>query len=104
MFEPDCVMIFSGIIMAIGLGFFVGMGIIQIVDYPYGHKLNKGYMITIVVALIVSIISLLIFVKSCKIYYSPELSYERLVKSIDKAEKGLKKFYIDHPEFKENEE
>lgn len=104
MIELEYVMMFSGIIMAIGLGFFIGMLIIQIVDYPYGHRLNKGCVITCIISFIVSVISLTIFIRSCKIYYSLELSHVRLLNKRDKAEKGLQKFYIDHPEFKEIKE
>ena len=37
-------------------------------------------------------------------YNEPENQYERLLNNVDKANKELQKFYIDHPEFKENEE
>ncbi len=103
MSELECEMIISGIIMAIGIAVFLAMAIIQIVDYPYTHGFNKGCVIAGVIGLIVGIICLLIFIKSCKIYYSPELSHERLLNDLDKTEKELQKFYIDHPEFRENE-
>ena len=34
----------------------------------------------------------------------PENKYERLLNDLDRAEKNLQKFYIDHPEFKEEQE
>lgn len=101
MLELECVMLVSAIIMAIGLAIFIAIAIIAISDYPYKHKLNKGYAIASIIGFIIFIICLSIFIKSCKIYYSPELSHERLLNDLDKAEKELQKFYIDHPEFKE---
>ena len=103
MTELECIMLFSGI-MSIGISIFIAMAIILIVDYPDKHRLNKRYMIPGIIGLIISIISLSIFVRSCKIYYSPELSHERVLNGFNKAEKELQKFYIDHPEFKENKE
>lgn len=41
-------------------------------------------------------------VSSLKKYYSAEETYKRLTHIIDSTEKELQKFYIDHPEFKEN--
>lgn len=99
MIDLECVLIISAIIMAIGIAILIAMVIVQIIDYPY--QLNKGYMIAGIIGLIIFLISLPIFVRSWKIYYSPELSHERLVKNVDKAEKELQKFYIDYPEFKE---
>ena len=104
MAELEHVMLSSAIIMAIGLSVFIAMAIIQLSDYPYKHKLNKRYVITSIIGFIIFIISLPIFVRYCKIYYSPELSHERLLNGFNKAEKELQKFYIDHPEFKENKE
>ena len=104
MAELECVMIVSAIIMGIGIAIFIAMVITQIIDYSYEHKLNKGYVITSIIGFIIFIICLPIFIKSCKIYYSPELSHERLLNDLDKAEKELQKFYIDHPEFKEVKE
>lgn len=102
MAELECGMLVSAIIMSIGLSVFIAMAIIQLSDYPYKHKLNKRYVITGIIGFIIFIISLFIFVKYCKIYYSPELSHGRLLNDLDKAEKELQKFYIDHPEFKRN--
>lgn len=101
MSELECVMLVSAIIMAIGIAILIAMVIMQIMDYSYEHKLNKGYVIASIIGFIVFIICLPIFIKSCKIYYSPKLSHERLLNGLDKAEKELQKFYIDHPEFKE---
>lgn len=101
MAELECGMLVSAIIMSIGLSVFIAMAIIQLGDYPYKHKLNKRYVIPGIIGFIIFIISLLIFVRYCKIYYSPELSYERLLNDLDKAGKELQKFYVDHPEFKE---
>ena len=101
MLELECVMMFSGIIMAIGIAILIVMIILQIIDYPYKHKLNKRYVIASIIGFIIFIICLPIFIKSCKIYYSPELSHERLLNDLNRAEKELQKFYIDHPEFKE---
>lgn len=47
--------------------------------------------------------SVIPLVLSLKKYYSAEETYKRLTSIIDNAEKELQKFYIDHPEFKENE-
>ena len=41
-------------------------------------------------------------ISNLKKYYSAEETYKRLTNNIDSAEKNLQKFYIDHPEFKEN--
>ena len=101
MAELECGMLVSAIIMSIGLSVFIAMAIIQLSDYPYKHKLNKRCVITGIIGFIIFIISLPIFVRYCKIYYSPELSYERLLNDLDKAGKELQKFYVDHPEFKE---
>lgn len=35
---------------------------------------------------------------------TPENKHERLLNDLDRAEKNLQKFYIDHPEFKEEQE
>ena len=101
MAELECVLLSSGIIMAIGIAVFLAMVIVQIIDYPYEHKLSKAYVITGIIGIIIVVISLPIVIRSWKIYYSPELSHERLLDGLDKAEKELQKFYIDHPEFKE---
>lgn len=103
MSELECEMIISGIIMAIGIAIFLAMVIVQSVDYPYEYKLNKRYVIEGLIGIIIFVICLPIFIRSCKIYYSPELSHKRLVNDLDKVEKELQKFYIDYPEFKENE-
>ena len=100
MLELECVLTISAIIMIIGITILIAIVIVQIVDYRYEHRLNKGYMITGIIGLVIFVISLLIFVRSYKMYCSPELSYERLVKNVDKAEKELQKFYIDYPEFR----
>ena len=100
MAELECVLTISAIIMAVGIGILIAIAIVQIVDYQYEHKLNKGYVIAGIIGLVILVISLPIFVRSYKMYYSPELSYERLVKNLDKAEKELQKFYIDYPEFR----
>lgn len=102
MSELECVMLVSAIVMGIGIATFIAMAIVQIVDYPYEHGLNKKYVIAGVIGFIIFIICLPIFIRSWKIYCSPELSHERLLNDFDKAEKELQKFYIDHPEFKEN--
>ena len=104
MAELECGMLVSAIIMSIGLSIFIAMVIIQIIDYPYEHRLNKRCVIAGIIGFIIFIICLPIFIRSCKIYYSPELSHERLLNDFDKAEKELQKFYIDHPEFKEIKE
>ena len=46
--------------------------------------------------------SVIPLVSSLKKYDSVEETYKRLTNNIDSAEKDLQKFYIDHPEFKEN--
>lgn len=104
MLELECVMITSGIIMAIGISVFLAMTIIQIMDYSYEDRLDKGYVIASIIGFIIFIICLPIFIKSCKIYYSLELSHEKLLNDLNRAEKELQKFYIDHPEFKEIKE
>lgn len=104
MSELECVMITSGIIMCIGISVFLAMTIIQIIDYPYEHKLDKGHVIAGIIGFIIFIICLFIFIRSYKIYYSPESSHERLLNDLNRVEKELQKFYIDHPQFKEIEE
>ena len=43
-------------------------------------------------------------IKATDKYNEPENKYERLLNDIDKANKELQKFYIDYPEFKEEQE
>ena len=104
MSELECVMISSGIIMAIGIAILIVMIILQIIDYQYKHKLNKRYVIASIIGFIMFVICIPIFIRSFKIYYSPKLSHERLLNDLDKTEKELQKFYIDHPQFKEIKE
>lgn len=40
----------------------------------------------------------------CRHDNSPEIQYQKLLKDVDKANKELQKFYIDHPEYKLEEE
>lgn len=63
---------------------------------------NKKFYIMVGVGFLF-LFSAIPLVLSLKKYYSAEETYKRLTNIIDSAEKDLQKFYIDHPEFKENE-
>ena len=104
MSELECILTIGAIIMAVGIAMILAIAVVQIIDYQYKHRLKKGYVITGIIGLVIFIISLPIFVRSYKMYYSPESRHERLLNDLDEAEKELQKFYIDHPEYKENEE
>lgn len=50
-------------------------------------------------SLAAAITSIVVYTKS---YNAPEKEYKRLKDNAFEAEKALEKFYIDHPDFKEN--
>lgn len=66
---------------------------------------NEQYGVAIVTALV----ALTLFVSNMvRLFYEgehkkPEQTYEQKVKDMQKAERELQKFLIDHPEFKEAE-
>lgn len=98
-------LIVSAIILCVGMGLFIVTMIFLLVDL--GDKdfiSDKGYIITAIIGLVISAISLFFVVKYYRLSNTTEVVHERLLNDLDKAEKELQKFYIDHPEFKENEE
>lgn len=91
----DLQITFSLLGTALGLGLLF-TGIILV----FSQDDEKFYiMVGIGFLFLFSVIPL---VSSLKKYYSAEETYKRLTNIIDSAEKDLQKFYIDHPEFKEN--
>ena len=95
----------SAIICAVSMGLFVSMIIVLILTFIDGNCYvtnNKGCIITAIIGLVVSLISLFFVIKYYKLSTSPEVIHQGLLNDLDKAEKELQKFYIDHPEFKEN--
>ena len=95
----------SIVICAIGIAVFLATTIILIWNLVDGYDFmsihNKGYLIAGMIGLVVFFISLFFVVKYYKLFNSLENVHERLLNDLDKAEKELKKFYIDHPQFKE---
>ena len=91
----DLQITFSAIGTGLGLG-LIFAGIIL----AFSENDEKFYiMVGIGFLFLFSVIPL---VSSLKKYHSAEETYKRLTNNIDNAEKELQKFYIDHPEFKEN--
>ena len=95
-------------ICAIGIGLFLGMVIVLICNqtngYDFTSSYNRGYIITAIIGLVIFTISLFFVVKYYKLFNSLDVVYKRLLNDLNKADKELQKFYIDHPEFKENKE
>ena len=95
----------SIIICAIGIGVFLATTILLIWNLVDGYGfMNEGYIIAGMIGLVIFFISLFFVVKYYKLSNSPNVVHERLLNDLDKTEKELQKFYIDHPDFKENEE
>lgn len=95
----------SIIICAIGIGVFLATTILLIWNLVDGYGfMNEGYIIAGMIGLVIFFISLFFVVKYYKLSNSPNVVHERLLNNLDKTEKELQKFYIDHPDFKENEE
>lgn len=98
----------SGIICVIGMGLFIGMGIALVLalidDSSCDVVNNKGCIIAAIIGLIVFVISLFFVIKYYRLSNTTEVVHERLLNDLDKAEKELQKFYIDHPEFKETQD
>lgn len=98
----------SGIICAIGMGLFISMGIalvLALIDDSSCYVVNnKGCIIAAIIGLIVFVISLFFVIKYYRLSIAPEFVHKELLNDLDEAEKELQKFYIDHPEFKENKE
>lgn len=96
--------VISSIICAIGIAIFLATTILLIWNLVDGYafmSINKGYLIAGIIGLVIFVISLFFLVKYYRLYNSPNVVHERLLNGLDKAEKELQKFYIDHPEFKE---
>lgn len=98
----------SIIICAIGIGVFLATTILLIWNLVDGYGFmsirDKGYIIAGIIGLVIFTISLFFVVKYYKLSNSPKVVHERLLNDLDKAEKELQKFYVDHPDFKEKEE
>jgi hypothetical protein len=97
----------SIIFCAIGIGMFLAMTIVFIVNLINGYfeiSDNKVYIITAIIGLVIFYVSLFFVIKYYKLFNSPNVVHERLLDDLDKAEKELQKFYIDHPQFKEIKE
>lgn len=98
----------SIIFCVIGLGVFLAMTIVFfIVNLINGYREiddNKVYIITAMIGLVIFYVSLFFVIKYYKLFNSPNVVHERLLDDLDKAEKELQKFYIDHPQFKEIKE
>ena len=92
----------SAIIFGISTGLFIGMIIFLVINLMDGCSDNKGYIITAIITFIISAICLFFIIRYYKMSNVPEVIHEGLLNDLDKAEKELQKFYIDHPEFKEN--
>ena len=92
----DLQIAFSSIGIALGL-ILLFAGIILVFS-----KNDSSFYIMVGVGFLF-LFSVIPLVLSLKKYYSAEETYKRLTNIIDSAEKELRKFYIDHPEFKENE-
>jgi hypothetical protein len=94
----------SGVIFGASTAIFLVMIILLLVDVTSGdfriHD-NYGCVIAAIITFFITIISLFFVVKYYKLSTSPEVIHEELLNDLDKAEKELQKFYIDHPEFKE---
>lgn len=69
-------------------------------DGGYNEVCAVFSFIFLLVALFALITFPLILIKVCT---TPEQEYQNKVSTIEKAEKELQKFLIDHPEFKETE-
>lgn len=96
-------LIASAIIFSISTSIFIAMIIFLIINLLYRDYKNKGYIITAIITFIILVISLFFVIKYYRLSNSPNVVHERLLNDLDKAEKELQKFYIDYPEFKENE-
>lgn len=97
----------SAIIFSVGISLFIITMIFLLVDLgdkDFTFDKDKGYIITAIIGLVISAISLFFIVKYCRLSNTTEVVHERLLNDLDKAEKELQKFYIDHPEFKEIKE
>ena len=96
----------SAIIFSVGMALFIVMIIFLLVDL--GDKdffdKDKGYIITAIIGFVISAISLFFVIKYYRLSNTLEFVHERLLNDLDKAEKELQKFYIDHPQFKEIKE
>lgn len=95
-------------ICAIGIGVFLATTILLIWNLVDGDGFmiirDKGYIIAGIIGLVIFFISLFFVVKYYKLSNSPNVVHERLLNNLNKAEKELQKFYIDHPQFKEIKE
>lgn len=104
----DAQIVISAIIFSAGMGLFITMIIFLIENLVDGYRLtsifNKGYRVAAIIGLVISAVSSFFLIKYCRLSNSSNAIHERLVNDLDKAGKELQKFYIDHPEFKENEE
>jgi len=98
----------SIIICAIGIAVFLATTFLLIWNLVDGYDFmsirGKGYIIASMIGLVIFFISLFFVVKYYKLSNSPNVVHERLLNNLDKAEKELQKFYIDHSEFKEIKE
>ena len=101
----DVQFVISSIICAIGIALFLATTILLIWNLVDGYNAmsiyNKRYIIAGIIGLVIFFISLFFVVKYYKLSNSPNVVHERLLNNLDKAEKELQKFYIDHPQFKE---
>ena len=106
----DIQFVVSIIICAIGIAVFLAITILLIWNLVDGYDFrfmiihNKGYIITSIIGLVIFFISLFFVVKYYKLSNSPNVVHEKLLNNLDKAEKELQKFCIDHPQFKEIKE
>ena len=98
----------SIVICVIGISVFLAITILLIWNLVDGYGFmsirDKGYIIAGMIGLVVFFISLFFVVKYYKLLNSPNVVHERLLNDLDKTEKELQKFYIDHSEFKEIKE
>ncbi len=99
----DLQIAFSVIGCGIGIVAFLVPFILLMIDIHNNSPLDIGYFISMVIGILIFALSLAFTIRFLKIYNSPDITYERLQNNIDEAEKELQKFYIDYPEFKENE-
>ena len=104
----DVQFVISSIICAIGIAVFLATTILLIWNLIDGYAFmsihSKGYIIAGIIGLVVFFISLFFVIKYYKLSNSLEIVHERLLNNLNKAEKELQKFYIDHPQFKEIKE
>ena len=69
------------------------------------YNIDNDYRIICVILALFFFLSLFAFgVAISERNNKPENKYEKLLNDLDRADKNLQKFYIDHPEFKEEQE